>query len=445
MKNIYTPFAPEYATPDVLKSLKPVGELNTISLAIAAEVIEQLAYKKEGYYRYEVSNKSVLQYAATSSDSQRVDQWARCALYACIDHSAFNYGDIQTILEGYPSAKPMSGSHICLQYLDQMVFEGSAWDLIMDMLLVPQLPTQTTRVSRPIVRWATNVRNHGFVELPTASVSEKWQHVWEALSSRSQEVEKVFANPKKFKKSEEQNFRTALCDIMPHLLVNERIALEMAASTVWQTWIRYVSSHNPADLEKLASSIVGAPLDIATKKQLGGHLKALVGTETLTNTLKKFPSQTIIQGLWKSYFAFAEGCGITTEKSIELQNNNFKAALTNNVNSTLVMDRYLPLFKNTPGFEYAFLEMPFALWKKSKMVKSNPVEKAWAILQKHDVIPPTLCWEVVEDELKHLSHYQDEEEAQQKLNSLVQNHRLHQEIMNTVASEVQSAPTRRRM
>lgn len=444
MKNIYTPFTFEYATHEVLKSVKPVGEINEISLSIAAEVIEHLAYKKEGYYRYEVSNKSVLQYADASSDSQRVGQWARCALYACIDHSAFNYGDTQTILEGFPSAKPMSSSHICLQYLDQMVFEGSAWDLIMDMLLVPQLPTQTTRVSRPLLRWATNVRNHGFVEIPSASVSEKWQHVWESLASRSQEVERVFSNPKKFKKPKEQDFRTALCDIMPHLFVNEQIALEMAASSVWQTWIKHISSHSPADLKKLASAIVGAPLDMATKKQLGGHLKALIGSETLTDMLKNFPSQTIIQGLWKSYFAFAEGCGISAENSIEIQKNNFKAALTNNVNSTLVMDRYLPLFKNTPGFEYTLEEMPFALWKKSKLVKSNTVGKSWAILQKHNLIPPTLSWDMVEDELKHLSHYQDEDEAQQKLRSLVQNHRLRQELVNTVASEVH-APTRRRM
>lgn len=445
MKNIYTPFTPEYATHDVLKSLQPVGELNNISLSMAAEVLEHLAYKKEGYYRYEVSHKDVLQYASSASDSQRVGQWARCALYACIDRNAFVHGDIQSIVEGFPSTKPMSGSHICLRYLNHTVFEGSAWDLMMDMLLVPQSAHSTTRLSRPVVKWATNIRNHGFVELPAASVSEKWQHVWESISSRSQQVERVFANAKKFNKPEEPDFRTALCDIIPHLLVNEQIALEMAASSVWQNWIKHVASNSPVDLEKLASAIVGAPLDIATKKQLGGHLKALVGTEILKNSLKKFPSQTIIQGLWKSYFAFAEGCGITTEGAIEIQKNNFKAALTNNVNSTLVMDRYLPLFKNMTGFEEAFLEMPFALWKKSKMVKSVPVSTSWGILQKHDVIPPTLNWDMVQDELKDLTHYTNEEEAQEKLSSLVQNHRLRREIMSTIEPQVQTTPTRRRM
>lgn len=444
MNNINTPFVYHHATHEVLKSLHTAHDSNNISLACATEVLEQIAYKKEGYYRHEPSDENVLKYVSSASNEQLVGQWARCALYSCIDPSAFQHADIQTVLDGFPPQKSMGNSQVHLQYLDHTVFQGSAWDLMMDMLLVPQSPDQTYRLSRHVIKWATNMRIHGIVEMPQASSSEKWQHVWKCISSRTKQIEHVFGNSER-SCNEKADFRTALCDIMPYLFTSEELALEMAASAAWQTWVKYVALTNTSDLNKIASAIIGSPLDISTKKQLGSHLKSLVETEALKNMLENIPSQTIIQGLWKSYFAFAEGCGFTTQKAVDLQKNNFKAGLTNNVSSTLVMGRYLPLFKAIPDFESVFLEMPVALWEKHKLGKSVSADKCWIVLQKHNIVPSTVHWNMVEEELKNFKSYTDKNVAHEKLKSLLQNYRLRQEIMDTVQPQIQPAPNRRRM
>lgn len=441
MKNIYTSLVIEYVRPDVLKSLQPACDVDCLPLPAAAELIENIAYQKVGYQTYEITNKIITGYAKSASDSQLVGQWARCALYACVDPNAFHHADIRLLVEGFPSKNSMSASHVKLEYLDHVVFEGSAWDLMMDMLIVPQMADQTNRLSQSIIKWLKNGHNHGLVEMPKASSAIKLQHLWDSIVSRTEEISHMFSA----QNTQKLSFRTSLCDVMPHFFTSEELVVQITASALWQHWVKYTALTNPSGLGKIASAIIGAPLDTAIKKQIGGHLKSIVDTEVLKRALKDFPPQTVIQGLWKSYFAFADGCGITPETAIDLHKENFKAALVNNVTSTLVMDRYLPLFKKTPGFEDAFLEMPFALWKKNKMLKSVPAGKSWGILQKHDIIPQTLRWEMVEEELKHLTKYTDEEQAQHMLNSLVQNHRLRQEIMNTVASEVQTAPTRRRM
>lgn len=446
----HTPFITPYATADVGRYVHPSAS-KPLSLKNAAEIMENLGYNKNGYTTYRDERSEAMMYARSASADELVGQWARCALHACMDKNSFHHADIRTILNGFPIEKPMSQTHTKLKYLDHTVFEGSAWDLIVDMLLVPQKHDQTHRLSESVISWLTNNRNHGLIEKPGVSSQEKSKYLWECIVQRAAAFDNAF-NPKMA--FQQQNaeyapdcapYRTSLCDIMPHLFNSEEFVLQLVADPHFQNWIKHVAITTPKDVVKLLDAIIGAPLDVATKQQLGGHLTSLVGTEAVKSAINKLPRTKIVQGLWKSYFAVAQGCGVDMKQAIGRQINAFREAIPNNAHSTLTMDRYLPVFKQLEDFQYIVQNIPFVLWKKSNAPKTLPMDKAWAVLQKHDVVPPTLAWSEIQDELKGLESYTHEQQAQETLLALVQNHRLKQELLKTIESEAPQPTTRRRM
>ncbi len=58
---------------------------------------------------------------------------------------------------------------------------------------------------------------------------------------------------------------------MPHLFNSEELVLQLVADPHFQNWIKHVAITTPKDVVKLLDAIIGAPLDVATKQQLGGH------------------------------------------------------------------------------------------------------------------------------------------------------------------------------
>lgn len=401
--------------------------------------MENLGYNKNPYTYQRDQHTEAMIYAKSASDFELVGQWARCALHACVDNNSFPHADMRTILNGFPLETQMSQTHTKLEYLDHTVFEGSAWDLVIDMLLIPQSPEETYRLSYVIFSWLTNSRHHGFVEKPGASPQEKSCYLWECVTRRPNAFKNAF-NLQMGAKT-----RTPLCDIIPHLFNSEELALQLMADPHFQNWIKCAAVSTPTDVVKMLDTIIGAPLDVATKQKLGGHLTSLVGSDVMKLAINRIPRTKIVQGLWKSYFAVANGCGVDMKQAIESQIQAFREAIPNNASSTLVMDRYLPAFKMLEDFQYIVNDIPFALWKKSCAPKTLPPDKAWLVLQKHDVVPQTLTWDTVQGELKGLESYTHEQQAYEKLHALVQNHRLRQEILTTIESQTPTPTTRRRM
>ena len=437
----HTPFLPEYATSDVALNVQPFNAANQpLGLKKAGKVLEFFAYKKMRYPHQAYTDEHIASYIDQASADELLGQWARCAVQACTPKASNSYTDVHTILKGYPLSQSMSQSFTKLEYLQHTVFEGSAWDLLMDMLLIPQDPQQKGILSNTLWDWCTQPNHVFFVEKADASSSEKMQHLWDGVKKRSTQFLKIWSTytdvgaPK----------RTALCDIVPKLFTDEEMAFKLVADPLFHTWLTSACNTRKTYISMLLNSVIGSSMDVSRKTALVQHLSSITSQDVIQKAFEYVPSQKIGMGLWKSHFAVAKGCGLSEQQAVMLNAPAFAQSLENNVTSPFMMDRYLPIFKELDTISPVLPDLPYFLWKKSISPNAISMEKPWGVLQKHGVAPKSLAWDVVQDELKDLHSYKNAEQAQMVLNALVQSHRLHEEISNAI-EPVQISTQRRRM
>lgn len=440
----HTPFLPEYATNDVALNLQPFNAANQpLGLKKAGKVLEFFAHKKMRYPHHAYNadeQKHIASYIDQASDDELLGQWARCAVQACTPKASNSYTDVHTILKGYPLSQSMSQSFTKLEYLQHTVFEGSAWDLVMDMLLIPQDPHQKGILSNTLWDWCTDPNHAFFVEKTNSSSPEKMQYFWDGVKKRSAQFVKIWSTYADVGESK----RTALCDIVPKFFTNEEMGFKLVADPLFHTWLTSACNTRMPYVSMLLNNIMGSSMDVTRKTALVQHLSSITSPAAIQKAFENVSSQKIGMGLWKSHFAVAQGCGLSEEQAIKLHALEFSQSLETNVASSLMMDRYLPVFKEVDTISAVFANLPYFLWKKSVAPNAISMEKPWGVLQKHDVAPKSLAWDVVQDELKELHSYKNAEQAKMALNTLVQNHRLREEISNAI-EPVQIPTARRRM
>lgn len=448
-----TPFLAANATPDVAINVQPCNDTakHPLGLKKANQVIEWFAHKNMGYMAssdYTASLSHAQGYAKTATEEELVAQWARCAVRACVDVKSNNLlTDVNKILCGFPTQSLMSQSWAKLEYGKKTIFEGSAWDLIIDMLLVPQRGNDGSRLARCMENWIKSTTTNAINECPNTSPVQKMEYLWEAVAKRAHIFMQTYDSTNVYEKLSETDERftsTSLCNIIPLFFSDENLAFKMVADPLWQKWLKYANDLNPHDVANVVASIIGASMDAKKKTQLTQHLTSILGQKSMQKVLNALPTQKIVQGLWKSYLAATEGCGVSPEIAIKMHANAFAQSLPINVESTLQMDRYLPIFKTIETINTKLPDLAFFLWRRSKGVKAGPMDKAWEVLQKHDVVPNSLHWGVVCEELKEFHPVTNSQTASDTLNNLIQNHRLRAEIENTIAKDAPT-PSRRRM
>lgn len=444
--NTHTPFTQEYATSEVAKNVRPfnVAEKHPLSLKKAEKILSVFAQKKMWYAQQSRPNPAeqqhILSYIKQASEEELLGQWARCAVHACAKKTAGAHLNLNMVINGYPLTHSMSQSFTKLEYMQSTVFEGSAWDLILDMLVIPQDCAQTSDLPHAIWDWCTK-RNPGINEKLNYSSNEKMAYLWEGIQHRAPQVLKVLsATPA----NDQVPQRTALCDIIPQFFMHEDLAFKLVADPLIHAWLSNACKHNISGLSAVLKNIMGSSMDSAKKTTITQHLLTLTSRDTMQIALIDVPTQKIEMGLWKSYFAVAQGCGVSPEQAVKWHRRAFTQSLEINVSSAIMMDRYLSIFKTTEGIDLALSNLPYFLWKRSLLSNALPMEAAWLVLQKHDIAPKSLSWSTVQEELKDLSLYTDADQAQDLLNTVLQNHRLHQQILDVI-EPAQTSTVRRRM
>lgn len=444
--NTHTPFTQEYATSEVAKNLQPFNASgkHPLSLKKAEKVLSVFAQKKMWYPEKSRPNtdeqQHILSYIKQASEDELLGQWARCAINAYAPKMPGSHLNIHMVISGYPLTHSMSQSFTKLEYMKSTVFEGSAWDLILDMLVVPQDPEQIPHLSRAILDWCTT-NNSGINEKPNYSSPEKMAYLWEGVQKRAPQVLKVLNSTPD---NDQVPQRTALCDVIPQLFMPEEMAFKLVADPLVHAWLTNTCKHHISGLSAVLKNIMGSSMDSANKTSITQHLLTLTSPDAMQKALRYVPTQKIEMGLWKSYFAVAQGCGVSPEHAVKLHHRAFAQSLETNVSSSIMMDRYLPIFKTTEGVNHALSNLPYFLWKRSLVPNALPMEAPWLVLQKHDIAPKSLSWSTVQEELKGLSSYTDADHAQDLLNTLLQNHRLNQEILDVI-EPAQTSTIRRRM
>lgn len=402
--------------------------------------------------------QSVYSKNTNSSDSgfslsEQVALWAR--VMVARSQGAVNYYSFTSSALGFPASTDLSSQSLTLHYQDTPIFAGSAWDLLMD-LLTSINHTNTSALAHDFSDWMLKTRPSALQMLPEKadlSVSQRVEYIWRALVGRATVLENWWKQEQEeFERSEREGaeppapLRVGATSLMPEFVRHPEIVFEVLASPLWQKWFKHATQVNPTKACEVWESVATAGLDMEVKTQVARQLTHLVGKDQALYALRHMNDRCIIQGLWKSYSAVASGAGLSVDEAVRLRSNSFRLSWKNNLTGTLMWERFLPVFKHSDLLMSSLNSLPLMLWEHSLSPKADPLAcaKTWAVWQKHDVVPSSVTWATVRNQLIDCTHPSQAEEV---LGALLVRSRLKEQLKDVIETDpaVTTSSPRRRM